>query len=841
MSSRLEKRRAILLSLMVLVVCSARATAWQADEPATTLKPVVNADATGALSMKEIYRRGLRHAAFIVAVNSEKNITGQATGWLLDKERKLLITNNHVAIMPGRLMVFFPQYNNGRPVTERSTYLQTVGVRAETLYTDSKLDLAVLKLESVPETATPAVLADESPSPGDVIFSIGNPGDQALWDYTTGTVRQVYRAKLNKPSGLLDAVIIETQSPINHGDSGGPALDDQAKLIGVVTAFMSQQQLVSVFIDVSEVKKFTEKAIKLSDPQTPEQFVERGNNAKIRKQVDAAIRDFTSALRLKPNHAPALAARGECFVDQRDYQTALQDYKEAIASDSTYYAGYSGRANIYRMQKKYDEALADCTTAIRLRADYYYPVWLRGLIYLDKQNPTEALDDFNRSVRLSAGSSFAEHRSFLYRGKAQEALGNNKAALDDYVASIKANDTDVDAYKLLGDLLLNKMSAPKDALDVFNEALKKQPNFVLALVQRGRAHMALNQPDPAFKDFNDAVKGAEKLPSALHFALLERGIAFESKGDLKSALNDYQASIKADASDTRAYTRLGDLYLNRLNDSKDAVVCFTDAIKRQPKLVYAFVERGRAYLAMDQLELALSDLNEAVTLDPNVASSYDYRGDIFLARREFDAALRDYTSALKLDDKNPIYHFDVASALAAKGDYRGAIKNFDAAITLAPKAPGFYLQRAISYFQLGDVSRSKADMDKAASLDEKFKGMEIKRRYSDYLRVTNTMKEPLELYIQYYTPTENGGFHWFPNEPGQGEAIKVLIEPQKTTYIVDSKFNDMRIKGAKFRVWGRGTVSGTSFTTYKDKDLNAAPPEGYVAADYRVFEYTVRE
>ena len=67
-------------------------------------------------------------------------------------------------------------------------------------------------------------LASGSPNPGERVHSIGNPvASTAMWIYTSGTVRQVLSAKtsLGKKQ-KLDAKVIETQSPIKPGDSGGP-------------------------------------------------------------------------------------------------------------------------------------------------------------------------------------------------------------------------------------------------------------------------------------------------------------------------------------------------------------------------------------------------------------------------------------------------------------------------------------------------------------------------------------------------------------------------------------------------------------------------------------------
>ena len=75
--------------------------------------------------------------------------------------------------------------------------------------------------------------------------------------YTSGTVRQVYEKHLSSNAGSpLKIKIIETQNPINFGDSGGPVVNDNGELIAVTTAFSENARLVSYCVDIDEVREF---------------------------------------------------------------------------------------------------------------------------------------------------------------------------------------------------------------------------------------------------------------------------------------------------------------------------------------------------------------------------------------------------------------------------------------------------------------------------------------------------------------------------------------------------------------------------------------------------------
>jgi S1-C subfamily serine protease len=190
------------------------------------------------------------------------------SGSLVDRTHRLVLTNYHVVGKDSEnVYVAFPVYEKGKTiaVAERGYYQNLLrnggGIRGKVIAREMKCDLALIQLETVPEDARALLLARESPSPGQDVHSVGNPGQSgALWVYTPGKVRQVYHHRWHSGTGKdsldLDARIVETQSPINRGDSGGPLVNNRGELVGVTQGHLLDAQQISLFIDVSEVRNF---------------------------------------------------------------------------------------------------------------------------------------------------------------------------------------------------------------------------------------------------------------------------------------------------------------------------------------------------------------------------------------------------------------------------------------------------------------------------------------------------------------------------------------------------------------------------------------------------------
>ncbi len=218
------------------------------------------------LESQQVYRRLLKSATLI-------EIPGwRGSGALVNGDERLVITNYHVVHMNGKtareVVCCFPAVDaDGRAIAEIGHYAAAVradpaGHRAQVLAVEPARDLALLRVNRLPAGVQPLPLARASAEPGQPVHSIGNPGgSDALWVYTSGSVRTgPYRKRWQASGGAdvfsLDAIIIESQSPINPGDSGGPLVNDAAELVAVTEGSNRKANSINFFIDVSEVKRF---------------------------------------------------------------------------------------------------------------------------------------------------------------------------------------------------------------------------------------------------------------------------------------------------------------------------------------------------------------------------------------------------------------------------------------------------------------------------------------------------------------------------------------------------------------------------------------------------------
>jgi HEAT repeat protein len=228
----------------------------------------------GRLTGPQVYHHLLRSTVWIV--NSEEIRVGGAVGTrigsgsgvLVHRDQRLILTNYHVVRENPDAVVIFPAFRGKQVIKEPRYYGENqdkLGIRGHVVARDPGHDMALIQLDSLPAQSPAVQLAPQSPEDGQDVFSIGGSGvdlrtgEGTLWRLTQGHVRSVYRKPWDYMDGQhvqhVDSWIVETDAATNPGDSGGPVANDRAQLVAIVSGGDRSKQLVSMNIDVREIRK----------------------------------------------------------------------------------------------------------------------------------------------------------------------------------------------------------------------------------------------------------------------------------------------------------------------------------------------------------------------------------------------------------------------------------------------------------------------------------------------------------------------------------------------------------------------------------------------------------
>lgn len=204
----------------------------QRERPTVAPLPA-NANA-GALAAQDrgdltlLYKRTAPSVVYI-AVRVAQGIS-QGSGFIIDRQG-YIVTNNHVVAGADAVRVEF---------------FDKSAAEAEVVGVDPDSDLAVLKVQALPDAALVAPLADsDTTQVGERVVAIGNPfGREFAYTMTEGIVSALGRSlpageEGRVGAGFTNPGIIQTDAAVNRGNSGGPLFNMKGEVIGVNTAIQS--------------------------------------------------------------------------------------------------------------------------------------------------------------------------------------------------------------------------------------------------------------------------------------------------------------------------------------------------------------------------------------------------------------------------------------------------------------------------------------------------------------------------------------------------------------------------------------------------------------------------
>jgi S1-C subfamily serine protease len=172
-----------------------------------------------------LVRRATSQTVLIKAAARDRAEGG--SGWVLDADRGLVVTNFHVVNGAERFEVGV----NDSPRTARLVAAAPCD------------DLAMLEVDDPSGMRAFPLGSQDDVEQGDPVVALGYPANASLEDRLTSTTGNVSVTRTSVRVPSPDAAplenVIQTDAALSPGNSGGPLIDRQGRLIGVNTAILT--------------------------------------------------------------------------------------------------------------------------------------------------------------------------------------------------------------------------------------------------------------------------------------------------------------------------------------------------------------------------------------------------------------------------------------------------------------------------------------------------------------------------------------------------------------------------------------------------------------------------
>jgi len=301
------------------------------------------------------------------------------------------------------------------------------------------------------------------------------------------------------------------------------------------------------------------------------------------------------------------------------------------------------------------------------------------------------------------------------------------------------------ALHLLGVVALQRQDYPA-ALDFFDRAIARKPDFAEAYSNRGNALREMGLPEKAEASYRKAIAINGKFSmahynlgnillaskrfdeSAAHFkralsanprfteARINLGLACKEAGNLKEAETCYRKALEQRPEMAVCHYNLGNVLLEA-GRADEAAASYERALAREPGYTEARLNLGAALRDLGRLEEAASCYERALAESSANAQACVNYGAVLRDLAKPAEAESWYRRALDLEPDAPLAHFNMGNALRDQGRLDEAVSSYRRAVCLEPGTPSFLINLGNALRDSGNAAKAVAVYRQALELE----------------------------------------------------------------------------------------------------------------------------
>ena len=288
----------------------------------------------------------------------------------------------------------------------------------------------------------------------------------------------------------------------------------------------------------------------------------------------------------------------------------------------------------------------------------------------------------------------------------------------------KVTTTNPEAYQLYlkGRYQWNKRTGEsfKQAVEFFNQAVEKDPNYALAYSGLAETYVlfpnySVALPIDSMPKAKAAALRAIELDNSLAETHTALGIYYAGFAwNLVAAEKEFRRAIELNPNYAAAHQQFGVECLTATGRFDEAVAESKRAVELDPVSPIISADFGNVLFRARRFDEAIVQLNRALELDSNFFVTRWYLGSVFDAKGQYAEAVAEYKKALAVND-NPFVKAMLIHSLAKSGKRDEAVKLFGELKLDATRRVVSSASLALAYNVVGERDKAFALLEKEIS------------------------------------------------------------------------------------------------------------------------------
>lgn len=273
----------------------------------------------------------------------------------------------------------------------------------------------------------------------------------------------------------------------------------------------------------------------LNDVNNIDLYLKRSDLYFSNNQYDAAFKDLRKAKRIDSTNANIYLRAGKIMYNNQSFAEAKQNFETCLEYDGNQKYCRLENAKMELLLENYSNALMEINKALKVDKYFSEAYFLKGRYYELKGDTTNAVSSYSTAIENDPNYFDA----FLQIAVLYTAI-NSDLAIEYYNSALEIKPKSVEALQNLGLFYQNSGQFEK-AIANYNKAELIMPDNAIVNYNKGYIYLVFkNEMDSAIHEFSQATY---KFPN-YYQAYYNLGLAFERKGNLHKALNNFDNSLK---------------------------------------------------------------------------------------------------------------------------------------------------------------------------------------------------------------------------------------------------------------------------------------------------------
>jgi tetratricopeptide (TPR) repeat protein len=369
----------------------------------------------------------------------------------------------------------------------------------------------------------------------------------------------------------------------------------------------------------------------------------RREEAQTKEALENAIKEFKTALAIKPNETDVVVHLARALTANAQYVDSEKLYLSLVDREKDNIAAYLELYRLYMFQNRPDQAEAILKRAIDNNPKKYELLISLAQHYYGRKRRDDVVKVLEalKSHAKDYPQAFEQAGAFYFR------LGDGAEAIRQYEEGLKATPDKKAQYQKLIIEVLMAQGKREDARKMNDAILAADPKDTDALGLQGALLLDRGDLQNAATQLQTVVTRA---PSnfVAHYNL---GRALAAKGELEPARTQFSEAVRLRPDYTAARQALAQVELSK-HEYDTALKTANDILAYDRGNISAHLLRSSAYLGRNDLDKAQAELNLILAANPNSQEAMIQMGSVFVRQKKYKEAEAIFRKCYDLNPAN---------------------------------------------------------------------------------------------------------------------------------------------------------------------------------------------